>query len=125
MNQEYKEYNTHLNLELNINDAVKVTTIPQNESFWVSIEKINENNTFEAKVQNILSRKHDFNYEDIITLEYKNIKEHKLKENRFNPYSITLKDKQKMYNKYLIFKSIYNREPNLEEIDKFINIQLK
>ena len=30
-----------------------------------------------------------------------------------------------MYNKYLIFKSIYNREPNLEEIDKFINIQLK
>lgn len=124
MNQEYKEYNTHLNLELNINDAVKVTTIPQNESFWVSIEKINENNTFEAKVQNILSRKHDFNYEDIITLEYKNIKEYKLKENRFNPYSITLKDKQKMYNKYLIFKSIYNREPNLEEIDKFINIRL-
>ena len=125
MNQEYKEYNTHLNLELNINDAVKVTTIPQNESFWVSIEKINENNTFEGKVQNMLSRKHDFNYEDIITLEYKNIKEHKLKENRFNPYSITLKDKQKMYNKYLIFKSIYKREPNLEEIDKFINIQLK
>jgi|LakMenEpi03Aug12_release.lakeMendotaPanAssembly.Ray.scaffolds.fasta_scaffold20511_1 hypothetical protein len=125
MNQEYKEYNTHLNLELNINDAVKVTTIPQNESFWVSIEKINENNTFEGKVQNMLSRKHDFNYEDIITLEYKNIKEHKLKENRFNPYSITLKDKQKMYNKYLIFKSIYKREPNLEEIDKFLNIQLK
>ena len=125
MNQEYKEYNTHLNLQLNINDAVKVTTIPQNESFWVSIEKINENNTFEGKVQNMLSRKHDFNYEDIITLEYKNIKEHKLKENRFNPYSITLKDKQKMYNKYLIFKSIYKREPNLEEIDKFLNIQLK
>lgn len=125
MNQEYKEYNTHLNLELNINDAVKVTTIPQNESFWVSIEKINENNTFEGKVQNILYRKHNFNYEDIIILEYKNIKEHKLKENRFNPYSITIKDNQKMYNKYLIFKSIYNREPNLEEIDKFLNIQLK
>ena len=125
MNQEYKEYNTHLNLELNINDAVKVTTIPQNESFWVSIEKINENNTFEGKVQNILYRKHNFNYEDIIILEYKNIKEYKLKENRFNPYSITIKDKQKMYNKYLIFKSIYKREPNLEEIDKFLNIQLK
>jgi hypothetical protein len=124
MNQEYKEYNTHLNLELNINDAVKVTTIPQNESFWVSIEKLNENNTFEGKVQNILYRKHNFNYEDIIILEYKNIKEYKLKENRFNPYSITIKDKQKMYNKYLIFKSIYNREPNLEEIDKFINIRL-
>lgn len=64
-------------------------------------------------------RNHNFNYEDIIILEYKNIKEYKLKENRFNPYSITIKDKQKMYNKYLIFKSIYNREPNLEEIDKY------
>lgn len=125
MNQEYKVYNTYLNLELNINDAVKVTTIPQNESFWISIEKINDNNTFNGKVQNILCREHNFNYEDIITVEYKNIKEYKFKENRFNINSITSIDKQKMYNKYLIFKSIYNREPNLEEIDKFINIQLK
>jgi hypothetical protein len=124
MNQEYKEYNTHLNLELNINDAVKVTTIPQNESFWVSIEKINENNTFEGKVQNILSRKHDFNYEDIITLEYKNIKEHNLKENRFNINSISSLDKQTLLIKYLLFKNIYNKEPTLEDIDKFINIRL-
>lgn len=124
MNQEYKEYNTHLNLELNINDAVKVTTIPQNESFWISIEKINENNTFEGKVQNILSRKHDFNYEDIITLEYKNIKEHNLKENRFNINSISSLDKQTLLIKYLLFKNIYNKEPTLEDIDKFINIRL-
>jgi hypothetical protein len=124
MNQEYKEYNTHLNLELNINDAVKVTTIPQNESFWVSIEKINENNTFEGKVQNILSRKHDFNYEDIITLEYKNIKEHNLKENRFNINSISSIDKQTLLIKYLLFKNTYNKEPTLEDIDKFINVRL-
>jgi hypothetical protein len=124
MNQEYKEYNTHLNLELNINDAVKVTTIPQNESFWVSIEKINENNTFEGKVQNMLSRKHDFNYEDIITLEYKNIKEHNLKENRINIKSISSIDKQTLLIKYLLFKNTYNKEPTLEDIDKFINVRL-
>jgi hypothetical protein len=124
MNQEYKEYNTHLNLQLNINDAVKVTTIPQNESFWVSIEKINENNTFEGKVQNMLSRKHDFNYEDIITLEYKNIKEHNLKENRFNVNSISSIDKQTLLIKYLLFKNTYNKEPTLEDIDKFINVRL-
>ena len=124
MNQEYKEYNTHLNLELNINDAVKVTTIPQNESFWVSIEKINENNTFEGKVQNMLSRKHDFNYEDIITLEYKNIREHNLKENRFNINSISSIDKQTLLFKYLLFKNTYNKEPTLEDIDKFINVRL-
>jgi hypothetical protein len=124
MNQEYKEYNTHLNLELNINDAVKVTTIPQNESFWVSIEKINENNTFEGKVQNMLSRKHDFNYEDIITLEYKNIKEYNLKENRFNINSISSIDKQTLLIKYLLFKNTYNKEPTLEDIDKFINVRL-
>ena len=124
MNQEYKEYNTHLNLELNINDAVKVTTIPQNESFWVSIEKINENNTFEGKVQNMLSRKHDFNYEDIITLEYKNIREHNLKENRFNINSISSIDKQTLLIKYLLFKNTYNKEPTLEDIDKFINVRL-
>ena len=124
MNQEYKEYNTHLNLELNINDAVKVTTIPQNESFWVSIEKINENNTFKGKVQNMLSRKHDFNYEDIITLEYKNIREHNLKENRFNINSISSIDKQTLLIKYLLFKNTYNKEPTLEDIDKFINVRL-
>ena len=124
MNQEYKEYNTHLNLELNINDVVKVTTIPQNESFWVSIEKINENNTFEGKVQNMLSRKHDFNYEDIITLEYKNIREHNLKENRFNINSISSIDKQTLLFKYLLFKNTYNKEPTLEDIDKFINVRL-
>ena len=124
MNQEYKEYNTHLNLELNINDIIKVTTIPQNESFWVSIEKINENNTFEGKVQNMLSRKHDFNYEDIITLEYKNIREHNLKENRFNINSISSIDKQTLLFKYLLFKNTYNKEPTLEDIDKFINVRL-
>ena len=124
MNQEYKEYNTHLNLELNINDAEKVTTIPQNESFWVSIEKINENNTFKGKVQNMLSRKHDFNYEDIITLEYKNIREHNLKENRFNINSISSIDKQTLLIKYLLFKNTYNKEPTLEDIDKFINVRL-
>lgn len=121
-NQEFHIYNTHNNTQINKGDAIKVTSIPQIESFWVFIEDIKPNGDLKCKVQNHLYRPHLFKYEDIITITSKSyIKEHKQKSVRF---IISDQDKKDMYVKYLLFKIKYGREPTQNDIDKFINIRI-
>lgn len=124
MNQVYKIYNLYLNQELSINDAIKITTIPQYESFWVSIENIKQDGDLECRVQNILFKKHNFNYGDIIIIKPKYIKEYKKKSNRFNLNILSLEDKNLLLTKYYMFKINYNREPNFEEIETLINTKI-
>lgn len=117
----FRTYNYSFN-EFNVGDAIKITSNPQNESFWLSIEKIKNNGDLECKIQNMLNRNHSFNYGDIILItSYSIIKEHKKQVERFqvNEHNI-----EQLKTKYILFKMTYNREPTIADFETFINIKL-
>ena len=120
-NQEFKIYNTHNNTQINKGDAIKVTSIPQIESFWVSIEDIKPNGDLKCKVQNNLTKPHSFNYEDIITITSKSyIREYK---NHIDRFKISDADRLEIISRYLVFKYTHNREPTQEDYEQIINIR--
>jgi len=120
-NQQFKIYNIYNNIQINKGDAIKVTSIPQNESFWVSIEDIKLNGNLKCKVQNILNKPHSFNYEDIITITSKSyIREYK---NHIDRFKISDADLLEIISRYLAFKYTHNREPTLEDYEHIINIR--
>jgi hypothetical protein len=93
--QDFKIYNIHNNTQIKINDAVKITSMPQYESFWVEVISVKNNDSEDdtlngpvveiiGSVQNILEREHLFNTNDIIKFNHKNVKEHKKEKDRFN-----------------------------------------
>jgi hypothetical protein len=122
VNQEFHVYNIYINIPINKGDAIKVTSIPQIESFWLSVETIKDNGDLECKVQNNLHRPHLFKCGDIMTITSKSyIKEHKKESVRF---IMNDQDKKDMYVKYILFKIKYGREPTQNDFDKYINIQM-
>jgi hypothetical protein len=123
-NNQFYVYNTHLNQQINIGDAIKITSYPQTESFWVSIEKIfNYNNTilYECKVQNVLNRQHAYNCSDIIYInDNKYIKEYKVKAQR----NLITRNEQSIINeKCFEFILEHNRLPTVIEFEQFINLK--
>ena len=64
-------------------DAVKVTSVPQIESFWVEINSV-DGDMITGSVQNNLTRPHSYELNDIISFDKKNVKEHKEEAERFN-----------------------------------------
>lgn len=121
-NNQFYIYNTHLNQKLNTGDAIKVTSYPQCESFWVSIEKIiyyNNKTLYECKVQNSLIRKHNYNYLDIIYINSKKyIKDFKIEEQRFHLNTI---DQEYINNKCFDFILENKRLPTILEFESIIN----
>ncbi len=122
-NQLFKEYNIFQDINnFNIGDAVKVTSLPQYESFWISINKILDNSILECKIENDLIKEHPFKYEDIIQIKINYIKEHKLKNDRLHTitdeHMILFKERVKQ------FKDIYKRFPTDEECQILFNINL-
>ncbi len=113
--QEFKYYNTYDESIINVGDAVKITSSPQYESFWVEVERI-DNFTITGSVQNNLVRKHDFNLNDIITFNVSNVKEYKKKEDRFKISNLDEEYRFKLYLANLLNMSI-------DEFDKTLNIQ--
>lgn len=122
INQEFRIYDIYTNTLINKGDAIKVTSIPQIESFWISVETIKDNGDLECKIQNNLCRPHLFKCGDIITITSKSyIKEHKQESVRF---IVNEQNEKYIYVKYILFKIKYGREPIQNDLDKFINIQM-
>ena len=114
--QMFKVYNTHNNKIIKVNDAVKITSLPQYESFWVEVSTINySTKVITGTVQNILQREHSFNVKDIISFKKNNIKEHKLEKDRFNISMLEDPLRQIILNG--------NNNLTIEEIEQTINIQ--
>lgn len=113
--QKFKSYNTHNRVNIKVNDAVKVTSEPQYESFWVEVRSVNEETKeITGSVENILQRRHRFNHTDIISFYKKNIKEYKKEEDRFNLDKI---DSNAINN--ILAAAVLNM--SLEDFEKFIN----
>lgn len=113
--QTFKVYNTHNNKIIKVNDAVKITSLPQYESFWVEINTINyQTKEISGSVQNILQRDHPFDHKDIVYFKKNNIKEHKLEKDRFDISKV---------DPALIIQMLLgaNSELSLEDIERSIN----
>lgn len=115
--QKFKSYNTHNRTCIKVNDAVKITSIPQYESFWIEVKSVN-NQTKEitGSVENILQLEHSFNHTDIISFYKKNIKEHKKEKDRFDLSKISTEDMSKILTSRLLNLS-------LEEFERCLNIR--
>lgn len=113
--QQFREYNTHNEVNIKVNDAVKITSTPQMESFWIQVELVN-GDTISGSVQNHLVREHAFNVNDIISFDKKNIKEHKLEKDRFN-----LSGVDPDYMKRVLLAAALNM--SIEEFDRTLNIK--
>lgn len=114
--QMFKVFNTHNNKIIKVNDAVKITSLPQYESFWVEVININyKTKKITGTVQNILQRDHTFNHKDIISFKKNNIKEHKLEKDRFNISRLDKALLQKLVNE--------NNNLTIDDLEKTINIQ--
>lgn len=120
-------YDTHLTINVTSGDAIKITSFPQNESFWVSIDRIitnrtNNEVTFYCTVQNQLIKLHNYNYLDKIFIKGKKfIKEHKTHNQRFNPTSNEINILIQHIQQFI---SEYGRIPNNNEFEHFINTRL-
>lgn len=79
------EYNdsTIMSKDIKRGDAVKVTSQPQTESFWVEINSV-DGNKITGSVQNNLIRAHPYALHSIISFDKKNVREHKPEAERFN-----------------------------------------
>ncbi len=113
--QVFKDYNIYDKSIINVGDAVKITTSPQYESFWVEVERI-DNLLITGSVQNNLVREHDFNLNDVITFSVSNVKEYKKKEDRFKIDNLDEEYRFKLYLSNILNMSI-------DEFDKTLNIQ--
>ncbi len=79
-------YNTHNELDVKKNDAVKITLTTPNllkESFWVEIIDILNDGQLLCTIQNKLNNLQPVNYLDEIIINKCHIKEHKEKNKRF------------------------------------------
>lgn len=87
------EYNNPSIMSKDINrmDAVKVTSVPQTESFWVEINSV-IGDVITGSVQNNLNRPHSYSLNDIISFDKKNVKEHKEEAKRFDLSNISRED---------------------------------
>ena len=111
----FKAYNIYNINQININDAVKVTSQPQNESFWVQVESINRRTkVIRGSVQNILQREHNYNVNDMISFKAFNIKEHKLERERFNLANLSSEELTRLRVAAILGL-------NLNEFEEFIN----
>lgn len=112
----FKAYNIYTNInDIHINDAVKITSNPQFESFWVEIKSINKRtNLIRGTVQNILQRPHNYNHEDLIEFKLKNIKMHKLEKDRFALNNLTQDEIMR-----ILLASMSNM--NIEEFESSLN----
>jgi hypothetical protein len=114
--QMFKVYNTHNNFIIKVNDAVKITSLPQYESFWVEINTINyQTKEITGTVQNRLQRDHSFNHKDIVSFKKNNVKDHRLEKDRFDITRLDQAFVQKIVNS--------NRNMSIEELEQTINIQ--
>lgn len=119
-------YNTHLNINITIGDAIKITSYPQYESFWVSIDRIIRRNNFEVTfyctIQNQLIKQHNYNYQDQIIIKGKKfIKDHKTYQQRFNP---TSNEMIELIQQIQNFITENNRIPNEYDFEHYINTRL-
>lgn len=120
--QKYKIYNNFNKEKLKINDAIKVTTLPQLESFWVEVNKI-ENNIIYGSIQNELIKPHGFNYLDTIKVSKKHIKELKKEEDR-NNVNLLPKNFLNDMNQFIIsFREINKRDPTFKEFEIYKNVK--
>ncbi len=117
MQNGFKIYN--LNLDIELNDAVKITS-EHSETFWVEIETI-ENNIIIGKVLNKLIFNHNYDLNDIITFNKNNIK---LVNKYKNRKIISNVNKTKIIKFYQVFNTIHNRNPTEIEFENFINTRI-
>jgi hypothetical protein len=87
---EYNDSNI-MSKDIKRGDAVKITSQPQTESFWVEINSV-DGDTITGSVQNHLIRPHEYNVNDIISFDKKNVREHKPETERFNLTNLSRED---------------------------------
>lgn len=97
-------------------DAVKVTSVPQIESFWVEINSV-DGDMITGSVQNNLTRPHSYALNDIISFDKKNVKEHKAEAERFNLNNLS---REAMIRLMLAAAS----EMNANDFDRTLNIRM-
>lgn len=97
-------------------DAVKVTSVPQIESFWVEINSV-DGDVITGSVQNNLTRPHSYALNDIISFDKKNVKEHKAEAERFNLSNISRED-------MIRFMLAAASGMNADEFDQTLNIRM-
>lgn len=116
--QMFKVYNSYNNKIIKVKDAVKITSIPQYESFWVEVTAINyQTKEITGTVQNSLQRDHSFNYKDTINFKKNNIRDHKLEKDRFDVSNIDELFLQRLVD------AIKNNNLTKENIESCINIR--
>lgn len=116
--QMFKVYNSYNNKIIKVKDAVKITSIPQYESFWVEVTAINyQTKEITGTVQNSLQRDHSFNYKDTINFKKNNIRDHKLEKDRFDVSKIDELFLQRLVD------AIKNNNLTKENIESCINIR--
>lgn len=96
-------------------DAVKVTSVPQIESFWVEIISV-DGDMITGSVQNNLTRPHSYALNDIISFDKKNVKEHKAEAERFNLSNVSREDMIR----FMIAAAV---GMNANEFDRTLNIR--
>lgn len=112
----YDNYNDYKKIK--INDAIKVTLYPQNESFWASVKEIlNINNKllFKCCVENEIIRECGFSYNDIIYLKPEYIKEYKKCKDRFK---ISADERLRQCALIKQFIETFKRKPTIIEVEE-------
>lgn len=113
-------YNTYLNTEIKINDAIKVTTKGnEKESFWCEVSEILNDGSILCSIQNTLVTNVPINYLDNIIVFKKNIKDFKKEANRFK---MTNTEFNLMAELFQSFIDIFGRRPTHTEFETYINI---
>jgi hypothetical protein len=116
-------YNTHLNTEIKINDAIKVTSKEdQKESFWCEVSEILNDGSILCSIQNRLVTDVPIDYLDNIIVFKKNIKEFKKEANRFNMTNTEINLMTELFHKFF---DRFGRSPTETEFETYININFR
>lgn len=113
-------YNTYLNTEIKINDAIKVTTKGnEKESFWCDVSEILNDGSILCSIQNTLVTNVPINYLDNIIVFKKNIKDFKKEANRFKMTNTEINLMAELFQSF-IYR--FGRRPTQKEFEIYINI---
>lgn len=115
---DWKIYNSNI-INLKVNDAVKLTS-SNDETFWVEIYEINDNNNIIGIIVNSLIKEHEYKIYDKLSFNINNIKELKKQENRF---IVTEEDYKYFCDFIKEFKHHFNRMPTNAEVDEIANVR--